>query len=162
MGAENIGAKVAVNIDELIRENGRLRSEIAWRKEEAVRLKRSIGTGRVYTKLREGLRDAEEDIQALRKRVVELEAQLDSRERTPAFDIAHLKRMVKGLVKAGNGMQHGEHARCLCDKCAEWRRVKDELARCDISLLDGCDERGMADVADKIFALEFSKALNHG
>ena len=144
--------------DELLKENATLRSEIAWRKDEARRLKRSIGTGRVYTKLRQSLRDAEEDNEVLRKRVMELETDLELHRKTPSFDMPYLKSVIKKLVQAGDGMQHGEWARCLCDKCAEWRKTKQELYHRHGSLCGEIEETGLPEIDEKALLLKVSEA----
>lgn len=150
-------ADAEIGIDELRKENENLRSEIAWRKDEFKILKRTIGTGRVYAKLRADLHHAEEHIDVLKARISELENHLETRENTHSFDAAHLLKIVERIVKAGNAMQHGKWTGCECDTCTDWQKAKEELYRRHSPLFGENDEVGVPKVVEKVFTLKVSE-----
>ena len=114
-------------LEELRKENEDLRSEIAWRKNEAKVLRRSIGSGRVYHQLKRSLCCAEERNEALRQRVEGLENLTEPWPDAPVAD-PRLNRILQGLVEAGNAMQHRTWPECQCSTCASWKKVKDDLS----------------------------------
>jgi len=127
MEVQEIRRDVPVCAEELLQENSRLRSEITWRKEEVKLLRRTIGRGRIYHKLRECLRDTEKENTALRERLAKLEAEKKSRKHFHVFKVSFFHKVLQRLVKSGDSLQHSSWNECRCGMCRAWREAKEEL-----------------------------------
>lgn len=149
---------VQENIEELLRENAELRDEISWRKEETKRLRRSIGSGRVYYKLKESLRCAEESGVALRERVENLEAEMDLLRNAPLLDTASLNGLIRRLVEAGDAMRHSAGPECPCRTCEDWREAKEGLTVGSDHAAGKFEDIGWLKVTEEVKVLKVSEA----
>jgi superfamily I DNA/RNA helicase len=137
MGVQKTEFDLRTMIEELQKENKNLNSEIVWRKDEAIALRRSIGSGRVYHKLRESFRYVQEENEALLKRLEEMEAVHFSLHGAQNGGTVFLKTIVQPLVEAGNAMQHKTWTECDCEGCTSWRKVLEDLC-CRFAWFNEC------------------------